>query len=258
MDQSNISELNILQPIDRDEELSQSVSSASPCSALSPKQLLALEALCNLQPKETFSNVADKAGINRRTLYRYLQSKVFRLALQSRMEGTAAAYGPGIFMTLCRAALDGDMAAQRIYWQLGGKLQGSIEIVADKREETATIDVNNFPVEFREELLRQVKGIKAAGNSDASDAVNMENMDNVAGINLDYIDVKASNPTTNPSDNLSDNLDLFTIDAIELQELQESKGPNDPVNEPVNGNGHGNNGHGNNKPLSVAELLSKL
>lgn len=241
MDQSNISELNIIETPDRDEKMSQNVTAMSPCSALSPRQLLALDSIFNIQPKESMEDVAGRAGICRRTLYRYLESKPFKLAMQSRMQETATAYQPGILLKLCRMALDGDMAAQRIFWQLGGKLQGSIEVVMDRREETATIDVNNFPLEFREELLRQVKEIKAAGNSNASDAINMDNgEDNGEDINPDYIDVKASNPT----DNLSDNLDLFTIDAIE------SEGPNDPVNEPVNGNGH--------KPLSVAELLSKL
>lgn len=169
---------------------------------LTNKQLLALEAIATRTPDESMSDVAQRAGISRTTLWRYMSDDTFYIALQLRVRNVSRSFMPAIMKGLCIAAAKGDAGCQRIYWQLAGKLQESIEVTTQRRGvENATINVDNLPSEMREELLKQIKGGVKENSPNISPDIRRPG----------YIDVEASKEIDGGdiSDSLSENLDLF-------------------------------------------------
>ena len=104
-----------------DEEASESVTGAD----LSPQQLLAIESLVARGATETLADVAKRANVTPRTLYRYLQNAEFVNEFRKRVEGELGAYRAKVAAALVRGAITagpGQAAMQRIFWQRLGEL----------------------------------------------------------------------------------------------------------------------------------------
>lgn len=134
------------------------------------KQLLVLELLVTRPPDVTLGQIAEQAGISRTTLWRLLKNEAFNYELQLRVRDLSRSWMGAIMLGLVKQAAKGDAGCQRIYWQLAGKLQESIEVTREKRGiETATIDPDKLSPELREELWRQLSSgniIKTIGNGE--------------------------------------------------------------------------------------------
>lgn len=134
------------------------------------KQLLALELLATRDPDMSLGKIAEQAGMSRSTLWRLLKNETFYYELQLRVRDLSRAWMGAVMKGLVKQAAKGDSGCQRVYWQLAGKLQESIEVTREKRGiETATIDPDKLSPELREELWRQLSSgniIKTIGSGE--------------------------------------------------------------------------------------------
>ena len=92
---------------------------------LSPRQVQAAVALASRQIGETLADVAERAGVTPRTLYRYLQSEDFIVEFRKRVEDELGSERAKVAGALVRGACwpgAGQAAMQKIYWQRLGEL----------------------------------------------------------------------------------------------------------------------------------------
>lgn len=101
--------------------------------SFSPKKLSALRALANMGPGDTMEVIAEKAGVSKRSLYRYLASNRFRHALREIRDRELASIRIAAGRVLARHVLSGDMEAMRIY----------LKMVGDAGVELSSVKVSN-------------------------------------------------------------------------------------------------------------------
>lgn len=112
---------------DEPDEVSESVTGAD----LSPQQLVAVESLVARGADETLADVARRARVTPRTLYRYLQGADFVHEFRKRVEDELGAYRAKVASALVRGAISvgpGQAAMQRIFWQRLGELVDKQEL----------------------------------------------------------------------------------------------------------------------------------
>jgi hypothetical protein len=92
---------------------------------LSSRELVAIESLVARGAKETLADVAERAGVTVRTLYRYMQQDAFVGELRKRIEDELGGARARVAAALIKGAImpgKGQAAMQKIYWQRLGEL----------------------------------------------------------------------------------------------------------------------------------------
>ena len=125
---------------------------------LNLQQLQAVEALVSREISETLDQVAERAGVTRMTLYRYLQQPEFVAEFRKRVEDELGAHRARVAAALVEGATSasqGQASMQRIYWQRLGEL-------VERREHSgpgggpietrSTVDVSKLSTETLERL----------------------------------------------------------------------------------------------------------
>lgn len=100
-------------------------------SPLSPSQLLAIECLVSREPGESMEDVATRAKLSRRTLYRYLKEPAFADEYRQRLALTASTDRGRMLRALVEAGLKpgpGQAACQRLFWQLQGDVRDLVSL----------------------------------------------------------------------------------------------------------------------------------
>lgn len=142
-------------------------------ATLSPRQIKALECLVSQGPDETYQSVADRAGIHRATLYRYMDDPLFFALYNQRIRNEFRMARLAVSQALIRNARTGDVQSQRLYYQLSGLLTETVEIAAEGKgqniESMQTIDPDSLSPEAREILWKEVQKVRAAGQLPAGD-----------------------------------------------------------------------------------------
>ena len=90
---------------------------------LSAKQLHAARALAEREIAETMQEVATRACVSRRTLYRYLTDPEFCQLTKDLTDAALVRYQPQIDRAMVRKAIGGSVAAARYLAQRTGKLE---------------------------------------------------------------------------------------------------------------------------------------
>jgi AcrR family transcriptional regulator len=98
---------------------------------LSPSQLVAVECLVSREPGESMEDVATRARVSRRTLYRYLRDPAFAAEYRQRLALTASTDRGRMLRALVEAGLKpgpGQAACQRLFWQLQGDVRDLVSL----------------------------------------------------------------------------------------------------------------------------------
>lgn len=188
---------------------------------LSTTQERALHALVTRQPEEKMESVAERAGVSRRTLYRYLEDDIFYRKFQNELRMLFR----GARFTVANALLDsatrGNPQNQKLYWQLTGLLSERLDVNVDPTKnnpsvETVMIDPETLTPEMRAALL----GMARANQLPAKVEPEREEEISVSALDaLDAIEIQAQaidkddseinvNNAKEPEDRAPD-LDLF-------------------------------------------------
>ena len=94
-----------------------------PTYSLAPKKIHAARALAEREIAETMQQVADRACVSRRTLYRYLDDPEFCQLMKDLTDAALVRYQPQIDRVMVRKALGGSVAAARYLAQRGGRFK---------------------------------------------------------------------------------------------------------------------------------------
>ena len=118
---------------------------------LTARMVTVLECLANRQDGETVEEVGHRAGVSRKTVYRYWQIPEFRAAFKKQIEASLGMHRGRMANALVAGGTSsgpGQASMQRIYWQLLGELKnqgqedpleslgGVTIIVSEKRVES--------------------------------------------------------------------------------------------------------------------------
>lgn len=85
------------------------------------RMVVAAELLANPDFSGTKSDIAEKAGVTPRTLYRWMRNPDFVSLVNSLVTQYADAELAMVWKALCRKIQDGDMQAIRLYFELRGR-----------------------------------------------------------------------------------------------------------------------------------------
>ena len=87
-------------------------------TVMDARMVMAAELLANPDFSGTKSDIAEKAGVTPRTLYRWLRNQDFVALVNSLVSQYADAELAIVWKALCRKIQDGDMQAIRLYFEL--------------------------------------------------------------------------------------------------------------------------------------------
>jgi hypothetical protein len=98
---------------------------------LSDQQIRAMECLISREPEETLAQVAARAGVSVRSLYRYMKEPGWMAEYRGRIELELGGQRGRVASALIRGATTpgpGQAAMQKIYWQRLGELKDQVEL----------------------------------------------------------------------------------------------------------------------------------
>ena len=112
-------------------------------SDLTKKQINAIDLFVN--PKVTsITEIADKAGVARKTIYTWLDDEKFNEVLNEKIDKFVNSQTAGVWKSLIANAIDGDTRAIKLFFEMQGKYKdrkeitgkngGAIEIEQSARE----------------------------------------------------------------------------------------------------------------------------
>jgi hypothetical protein len=138
---------------------------------LNYRQLRAIEALNSRTPGETLQDVANRASISRAQLYRYMNDPKFRAAIPERLRSEQLYAIIPVFQALVKAAISGDVGAQREFWRLCGfqdsttvNISGFFSQIQGTNNQQATIDPEKLSEDERAALLAIARKVAPGGN----------------------------------------------------------------------------------------------
>ena len=163
--------LSLFDPEIRLTEMKDSLEHLETVDGLTYRQSLALESLCNRELGESYTTIAERAGVSRTTFWRYMENPVFMAEFQKRVRMEFRGARMMVAHALINSAISGDNGAQKLFWQLSGLLQESIELTGEQRNiERSTIDPETLSPEAREMLLREIgPRLIGSGTTDKED-----------------------------------------------------------------------------------------
>jgi len=116
-----------------------------PETNLTHRESKAIECLLTREPEETLAEVAERAGVKVRVLYRYMRDADFKKAYKERVELEMGGHRSRVANALVKGAVKdgpGQAAMQKIYWQRLGELNEKVEPTG----------ANGGPVESRSQV----------------------------------------------------------------------------------------------------------
>ena len=143
--------------------MSESVTSGD----LSARAVKAAATLASRRIHETLADVAERAGVTPRTLYRYMQKPAFVTEFRKRVEDELGTERGKVAAALVKGACNpgqGQAAMQKIYWQRLGELieKGEISGPGGGPIETSTIDLSKLSTGTLRKVRKEL-GEKAGG-----------------------------------------------------------------------------------------------
>ena len=102
-----------------------------PETNLTHRESKAIECLLTREPEETLAQVAERAGVKVRVLYRYMRDADFKKAYKERVELEMGGHRSRVANALVKGAVKdgpGQAAMQKIYWQRLGELNEKVEL----------------------------------------------------------------------------------------------------------------------------------
>lgn len=128
-------------------------------SKLAPRQLVALECLMTREVDETIEQVAERAGVSRRTMHRYLRDASFHAEYKSRVIMEIGSQRGRMALALVKGGTTpgpGQAAMQKIFWTMLGELRDQLEITGKDRGPILTenrLDLERLSFEEMQTLL---------------------------------------------------------------------------------------------------------
>lgn len=148
---------------------------------LTPRMIVALEALVSRDVDETYESIAQRGGVSRNTLYRYMDDPAFMAEYQRRVRMEFRGVRMQVAKKLISQAVQGDAQSQRLYWQLSGMLSETIEFNTGPPrniESSATLDIDKMSPEARRVLLEEIK-LAGSGVSEGARREEREEMEEI-------------------------------------------------------------------------------
>lgn len=141
-----------------------------PETNLTHRESKAIECLLTREPEETLAEVAERAGVKVRVLYRYMRDADFKKAYKERVELEMGGHRSRVANALIRGAVKdgpGQAAMQKIYWQRLGEFNERVELTGANGGPVETrnhvkVDVSELSVEEKVAMVELIEklGIK--------------------------------------------------------------------------------------------------
>lgn len=96
-----------------------------PEPALTPRQLEALDIVWEYQLTDSWSEIAERVGVDRSTLLRWRKQPEFQRALTQHSRAQLRDYLPTAYQALVRKLSTGDVPAIKLYLELTGEYQAA-------------------------------------------------------------------------------------------------------------------------------------
>lgn len=145
---------------------------ATPSNMITRQEIVLL-ALVEQQPKETFAELAERCGVSRTTIWRYLQDDNFHTALRILRQRWVKMHLGRVNNALINLALEhgtpGQVQAARTVLQYVGELKDSVELTGKDGGpvQVVTVDVESLSPQVRELLLNEIKLIGTGSTKEA-------------------------------------------------------------------------------------------
>lgn len=138
--------------------LPSSTQSSSPDSKFNEQQELVLDLLVNKTKGETMQHIAEKAGVARMTIWRWLQNPLFKAEYVSRVESELGSHRALVAQALVAGALRpgiGQAAMQKLYWQKLGEVTDKVELTGKDGGpiEVATVSLQSLSPSAKREII---------------------------------------------------------------------------------------------------------
>ena len=108
---------------------------------LTKKQANAIPLLANPKYK-TYGEVAEEAGVSERSIYKWLNNDRFVEVLNEQVARWTDAENARVWKSLVREAADGNVQAQKLYFEMKNKYKQQLDHTGDFTIEVVKADAN--------------------------------------------------------------------------------------------------------------------
>lgn len=138
---------------------------------LTPRHRKALQALMSQRVGETMEELAERAGVSRASIYRYLQAPEFKAEFDRRVSEQLNRHKPSVLGTLVKGATNPKhkqhAQLQSLYWRLTGDLQRESNVRVQGEidlNHVPVLDVSSLSIDAQREMLKMIEQANNDGN----------------------------------------------------------------------------------------------